>query len=128
MCSKRIAEFGPEIGPIVEKAKTHVVLTRRSPARLNMMLRFPRQAMTGWHLLDGAGRLRGLAVLNVVPTDQGRTRTGKIVDCLLDDVDVAFWQAAILSLTQELKRQGADVAIGYGSTPWASEAFRQSGL
>ncbi len=62
--------------------------------------------MTGWHLLDDAGTLRGLAVLNIVPTDQGRTRTGKIVDCLLDDTDVDTWQAAMLALTTELYTAG----------------------
>ena len=124
---KRVANFGPEIGPIVEQAKTHAILTRRDPARLNAMLRFPRQTMTGWHLLDATGRLRGLAVLNVIPKDQGRTRTGKIVDCLLDDIDVDLWHAAMLALTHELARQGADLAQAYASTPWTAEALRQSG-
>ena len=66
-------------------------------------------------------------MLNVVPKDQGRTRTGKIVDCLLDDVDVELWQAAMLALTHELARQGADLAQAYASTPWTAEALRQSG-
>ena len=121
------ADFGTEIDPIVEHAKTHVILTRRDPARLNAMLRFPRQTMTGWHLLDATGRLRGLAVLNVIPTDQGRTRTGKIVDCLLDDIDVDRWHAAMLALTHELARQGADLVQAYASTPWTAEALRRSG-
>jgi hypothetical protein len=120
--------FGPEICPIVEKAKTHAILTRRDPGRLNAMLRFPRQRMTGWHLLDGAGRLRGLAILNVVPKDQGRTRTGKIVDCLLDDIDVELGQAAIRALTHELTIQGADLVQAYGSTPWTAESLRRSGF
>jgi hypothetical protein len=125
---RRVTEFGPEICPIVDKTKTHAVLTRRDAARLNAILHFPRQAVTGWHLLDDAGRLRGLAVLNVVPTDQGRTRTGKIVDCLLDDVDVVLWQAATLALVRELEHQGADLAHAYGSTPWTAESLRQSGF
>ena len=58
--------------------KQHVILTSRDPARLNDLLRFPRQAMSGWHLIDETGRLRGFAVLNVIPKDQGRTRTGKL--------------------------------------------------
>ena len=124
---QRVANFGPEINPIVEQAKGHAILTRRNPARLNAMLRFPRQAMTGWHLLDATGRLRGLAVLNVIPKDQGRTLTGKIVDCLLDDIAVEPWHAAMLALTQELARQGADLAQAYASTPWTTEALRQSG-
>src|SRR5262249_36912426 len=85
---RRVATFGAEIASIVEKAKAHVILTQRDPARLNDLLRFPRQAMSGWHVLDGAGRLRGLAVLNLVPKDRGHTRTGKLVDCLLEDMDV----------------------------------------
>ncbi len=84
--------------------------------------------MTGWHLLDAMGRLRGLAILNVVPTDQGRTRTGKIVDCLLDDIAIESWHAAILALMRELARQQADLALAYGSTPWTAEALRQSGF
>ena len=124
---KRVANFGPEIGPIVEEAKTHAILTRRDPARLNAILRFPRQTMTGWHLMDAAGRLRGLAVLNVIPKDQGRTRTGKIVDCLLGDIAIDPWHAAMLALTHELTRQGADLAQAYASTPWTAKALRQSG-
>jgi hypothetical protein len=124
---KRVAKFGPEIGPIVEQAKAFAILTRRDPARLNAILHFPRQAMTGWHLLDATGTLRGLAVLNVIPKDQGRTRTGKIVDCLLDDIAIDPWHAAMLALTDELARQGADLAQAYASTPWTAEALRLSG-
>jgi hypothetical protein len=124
---KRVADFGPEISPIVEQAKAYTILTRRDPARLNAMLHFPRQTMTGWHLLDATGRLCGLAVLNVIPQDQGRTRIGKIVDCLLNHIAVDPWHAAMLALTHELARQGADLAQAYASTPWTTEALRQSG-
>jgi hypothetical protein len=124
---ERVAVFGSEIVPIVETAKAHVILTRRDPARLNYFLRFPRPAMSGWHLLDRGGRLRGLAVLNLVSKDRGRTCTGKIVDCVLDDVDTSTWHAAALALTRELEHQGADVAQSYASTPWAVEAFERSG-
>jgi hypothetical protein len=124
---QRVSAFDAEIIPIVAKAKTHAVFTSRDPARLNEMLRFPRQAMSGWHLLDHSGRLRGLAVLNLVPKDQRRTRTGKIVDCLLDDNDPALWHAATLALTRELARQGADLAQAYASTPWTVAALSQNG-
>jgi hypothetical protein len=124
---QRISAFEAEIVPIVDRAKTHAVFTRRDPARLNEMLRFPRQSMSGWHLRDDTGRLRGLAMLNLVPKDQGRTRTGKIVDCLLDNNDPALWHAATLALTRELARQGADLAQAYASTPCAVEALSQSG-
>jgi hypothetical protein len=125
---KRVSTFGPEINPIVQRAKAHTILTERNPARLNAMLHFPRQTMTGWHIVDGTGQLCGLALLNVIPKDEGKTRTGKIVDCLLDGVDVASWQAAILALTTALKEQGADLALVYASTPWTAAALRQSGF
>ena len=70
---KRTAVFGAEIDPIVTKAKAYVILTQRDSTRLNQILNFPRQAMSGWHLLDDTGRLRGLAVLNLIPKDQGYT-------------------------------------------------------
>jgi hypothetical protein len=127
IASRRVARFGPEIEPIVQAAGGHAILTSRTPARLNAFLDFPRQAMTGWHLLDADGRLRGLAVLNIIPKDGGRTRTGKVVDCLLDGVDNDAWHAAIAALTDELARQGADLAQAYGTTPWAAEALRRSG-
>jgi hypothetical protein len=124
---RRAEGFGSEIGPIVEAAGEHAILTSRTPARLNAILDFPRQAMSGWHLLDDHGRLRGLAVLNIIPKDGGRTRTGKVVDCLLDGVDVDAWHAAFAALTDELARQGADLAQVYGSTPWTAEALRRGG-
>jgi hypothetical protein len=124
---EQVSHFGAEIGPVVEKAKAAVVLTCREPARLNHLLRFPGQAMSAWHLLDGMGRLCGFALLNLIPKDQGRTLTGKIVDCLLDGVEVDLWHAAIVALTRELKRQGADLALAYASTPWKVEALRNCG-
>jgi hypothetical protein len=124
---KRVSTFGPEIGPIVERARTHAILTGRGADRLNFFLRFPRQAFAGWHLLDQAGRLRGFAVTNLVPKDQGQTRTGKIVDCLLDCTDVDLWHGATITLTRELARQGADLSQAYGSTPWSIEALHRSG-
>ena len=68
---KRVSSFGPEIDPIVEAAKAQAIFTQRDSWRLNTILSFPRQSMTGWHLLDDTGRLRGLAVLNIIPRDQG---------------------------------------------------------
>jgi hypothetical protein len=124
---KQVSCFGDEVSPAVQKAKAAVVMTCRDPARLNQFLRFPRQAMSGWHILDGIGRVRGFALLNLVPKDQGRTLMGKIVDCLLDDIDVDLWHAAIRALTRELERRGADIAQAYASTPWTVEALRKSG-
>jgi hypothetical protein len=123
-----VVTFGPEIEGAVARTKTYAILTDRSPARLNTFLRFPRQTFSGWHLRDRSGRLRGFAILNLVPHDQGRTCTGKIVDCLLDEVDESLWQAAILALTRELARQGADIAQCYASTPWMVKSLSNSGF
>ena len=124
---RRVERFGAEVAAIVRAAQTHAITTGRDPARLNTFLRFPRQAVSGWQLLDASGELRGLALLNVIPRDGGRTRMGKVVDCLLDGVDVAAWHAATAALTAELARQGADIALAYGSTPWAAEGLRRAG-
>jgi hypothetical protein len=124
----RVSEFGPEIDPIVEQAKAHAILTERTPARLNTMLRFPRQTITGWHILDPVGQLCGFALLNVVPSDTGKVRTGKVIDCLLDGIDLSRWQAGMVALTQVLRDQGADVAMAYASNPWTAAALRQSGF
>jgi hypothetical protein len=124
---RQVSVFGSEIVQIVQKAKAHVILTHRDPARLNRFLKFPRQAMTGWHLVDDTDQLRGFAVLNLVPHDQGQTRTGKVVDCLLDDVDPARWQAAIFALTKELTHQGADLVQAYAATPWTAKALERCG-
>ena len=124
---ERAAAFGDEITPVVAKARERAILTRRDPARLNAFLRFPRQAMSGWHLFDDTGRLRGFALLNLLSKDHGRTRTGKIVDCVLDDIEVDLWHGATLALTRELANQGADLAEAYASTPWTAEALRRSG-
>lgn len=124
---RRVSSFGPEVEPIVAQARAHAILTHRDPARLNAFLRFPRQAFSGWHLVDASERVRGFALLNLVPKDEGRTRTGKIVDCLLDGIEVPLWQAAIGALTGELGRQGADIALAYASTPWSAEGLGRIG-
>ena len=122
-----IQAFGPEIGEIIAAMKAHAIFTDRSPSRLNTFLRFPRQAFTGWHLRDDSGRLRGFALLNVVPQNGGRTRMGKIVDCFLDSTDVRLWHGAITGLTRELKRQGTDMAQCYASSPWLADALALGG-
>jgi hypothetical protein len=125
---QRVSCFGSEIDPILSQAKLNAIITRRNAPRLNTMLRFPRQAMSGWHLLDDTAKLRGFALLNLVPENQGWLCTGKIVDCLLDSVDVSLWQAAMDSLAEELARQGADAALAYASTAWAESALQRSGF
>jgi hypothetical protein len=125
---KRVTSFGLEINPIVENAKFHAILTERGASRLNYMLRFPRQALTGWHIHDEARCLRGIALLNVIYNRGDPTKIGTIVDCLLENVDVPLWRAAFLALLHELANQGADVVQAYGSTPWANEALQQAGF
>jgi hypothetical protein len=124
---ERTPRFGQEIVPVIEKAYAHAVFTQRDPARLNHVLDFPRQAMTGWHLVDRSGVIRGFAILNVIPKDLGRTRVGKVVDCVLDHNDPKLWNRAQIALTDELKRQGADIAQAYGSTPWAAASLESAG-
>ncbi len=125
---ERVSSFGPEVCEVMAKAEKHAILTERDPARMNAFLRFPRQSFSGWHLRDSTGRIRGFALLNLVPHDEGRTRTGKIVDCLLDEIDVPLWHAAVQVLERELAKEGADVAQCYASTPWMSEALSASGF
>ncbi len=125
---RRIGSFDSAIEPITELAKAHVILTDRNPKRLNHLLQFPRQTLSGWHLITPPDRLCGFAVLNLVPQHGGRVWLGKIVDCLLVDTDVQLWHGAILALTRELERQGADVAQTFASTPWMAEALHRSGF
>ena len=125
---ERVSAFGPEILEVTTKAETYVILTARDPVRLNAFLRFPRQDFSGWYLRDETRRIRGFALLNLIPHDEGRTRTGKIVDCLLDGIEVAYWQTAIQALVRELAHEGADIVQCYGSTPWISEALSACGF
>lgn len=124
---ERTDSFGPEIEPAGACFKRHVILTSRTPARLSAMLRLPGRTTTGWRLIDHAGRVRGWAVANIVPTDSGRTRTGKIVDLVLDDPDEALWWTAYVMLTQALRDQGADLALAYAGAPWTVRALDQCG-
>ena len=124
----RIASFDQAIEPIVEDAKRHVILTDRTPSRLNHFLHFPRQAMSGWQIIAPPHRLCGFALLNIVPRCGGRVRLGKIVDCLLEGTDVAIWSAAFQGLTEELQRQEADVVQAFAAPPWVAESLRRSGF
>jgi len=116
------------LAEIVGEARKHAILTNRAAARLNHFLRFPRQTMSGWELLDIAGRICGFGLLNVIPQHEGRIRTGKIVDCLVGSTDVDLWHAAISALTRELARQDADLVQVFASTPWMTEGLRRSGF
>ncbi len=123
-----ISSFGPEIVPIVQRASAETIFTSRNPGRLSALLRFPRQSMTGWQILDTQGQLRGFAITNVISTDHGRTRTGKVVDLVLDSNGAALWHAAFRLLTRALEKQGADLVLAYASTPWSEQALKQAGF
>jgi hypothetical protein len=110
------------------EAGTHAILTDRSTERLNHLLRFPLQQISGWHLLSPSGELCGFAVLNVFPQQGGSIFLGKVVDCLLPTTDVALWHAAMAALVAQLAEQGADVAQAFGSTPWAAEGLSRCGF
>jgi hypothetical protein len=122
-----VESFGEEILPIINEYYRHAITTDRSSDRLNAFLGFPGQAMTGWHLVSAEDQLRGFAVLNIIPQDGGATRIGRVVDCMLDTVEIDPWYAAIVALTDELKRQGADVAQVYAGTHWLVEALERAG-
>jgi hypothetical protein len=120
-----VEAFGEEVRPIVTAHESRAVFTSRHPELLNHLLRYPRGGVSGWHLIvDGC--VRGFAVLSVVPRE-GEIREGRIVDVMIDADDPDLLHASIVGLTEELKRQGADVAIGLGSLPATARALEDSG-
>jgi hypothetical protein len=118
--------FGDEVRPAISAAEARAVVTSRDPGLLNHMLRYPRGGVTGWHVVI-AGELRGFGVLSVVPR-AGSVREGRVVECLLDTDDPDAWHAALDALTRMLAGQGADVAIGFASTPITAHGFSASGF
>ena len=76
-------------------------------------------------LLEG-GRVRGLAMINIL--QQGRSRIGRIVECLLDEASTGLFRSAIVALVAVLRDRGVDAVFGCGSTPWSAEAFRDVGF
>ncbi|QEH38066.1 hypothetical protein OJF2_66640 [Aquisphaera giovannonii] len=125
---REVGAFGPEVEDVAAGAGAHAILTRRTPARLNHLLAYPRGGITGWHLVEPSGRLRGFAVLSVVPQHGGRVRLGKIADLVLDGPDPSAWHAAADRLRRELGTQGADVAQGFAAPAWAAEGFSRAGF
>jgi hypothetical protein len=125
---RRVETFGEEIQPVVAVAQSHAIFTSRTPVRLNHILRFPLQSVSGWHLIAPPNQLRGFAMLNVVPLHGGRVRVGKVVDCVLASTDVDLWCAAFVALWHELVRQGADVTQAFAGTPWVAGALMEAGF
>lgn len=124
---RRVEAFGDEVGPIVNAVRRRAAMSSRAPDRLNHMLKYPREGMSGWQILDEpGGRVVGLAILNVVRQD--RIQAGKVVECLLEDASPAPWHAAAMALAAELRTQGADYAVGFGGSSWMATALRDSGF
>ncbi|MDR3633490.1 MAG: acetyltransferase [Isosphaeraceae bacterium] len=117
--------FGPEIDPVLAAYQRVAVWSDRRPAVLNRLLRYPRGGITGWLLTQGA-QVRGFALLSLV--EQGGVRLGRLVDCVLDELDPGLWHAGCYALAEELARQGADTATGFASTGWAADALRSCGF
>ncbi len=123
-----VSAFGPEVAEVVRGASRFAVVTARSPGRLNLALRYPRRPPSGFLLREPGGRVRGFALLNVLPQDGGRTALGRVVDFLMDDDDPDAWHAALLLLSSELARRGAEVARAFAAPPWTVEALRRAGF
>jgi hypothetical protein len=116
-----VSTFGTEIDAVIAGAARHAVFTDRGSDILNHLLRHPSGTLEGF-LLVSAGVVRGFALLNLFV--QGRSRVGKIVDCLLDSADPTQWHNAILALISRLNASRADIAYGCGGPPWVSAAYR----
>ncbi|MEW4567958.1 hypothetical protein AB1L88_08835 [Tautonia sp. JC769] len=119
-----VAEFGSDAEQVVGRLAMPLCFTRRDPVVLNHFLRFPRPWFEG-RMIHRGGSARGFLMLSVVP--QPSVTRGTIVDCFLDDPDPDLWLASIRAATEELRRRGADVAECFATTPWITEALRDSG-
>ncbi len=122
---RQVDEFGAEVAAILEDNRQRTILTARDPDRMRHMLRYPRDGMSGWLILEGE-RLLGFAILNVVR--HGEIRAGKLVECLVEGKNPDLWHAAIAKLTAELRLQGADFVVGFGSVPEIAEALSRAGF
>lgn len=121
---RRVHAFGDEVRSITDACRMDAVTVERSPELMNHFLRYPRQTISGWHLMRN-GTLVGFALLSVV--QRGPRRVGKIVDCFLNCIVPEVWHSAMDALTQELGSQAADSAVSYGTTPWMEIALKLSG-
>ena len=124
---ERVSMFGPEVLDVVAGASRSAVVAARTPERLDYLLRYPRGAPAGYLLREPDGRVRGLALLVALPRDGGRAVEGRIVDLLMDDDAAETWHAALLLLSAELSRLGADAARAFAASPWTVEALRRAG-
>lgn len=122
---KQVESFGAEVTQIVDACQMPEIHTLRTPELLNHFLRYPRQNITGWHIMQ-ENQIRGFTLLSLVRN--GNIRTGKIADCFLDSLDVDLWHAALHALTNQLREQSADMVVCYGTTSWMVEALTQNGF
>ena len=121
---RRVTEFG-DVQELADASGRSAISTERSAARLNHLLRHPCGTLEGYLLLE-RGRVRGLAMLNIL--QQGRSRIGRIVECLLDDPSTGLFRSAIVALVAVLRDRGIDAVFGCGSTPWSADAYRDLGF
>ena len=122
------AAFGPEVEAVVRGASRSAVVAARTADRLDDLLRYPRNPPAGFLLRDDAGRVRGLALAKLLPHDGGRLVLGRVVDLLMDDDDPDRWHAALLLLSRELARRGADLVRAFAAPPWTVEALGRAGF
>jgi hypothetical protein len=123
---RKVKTFRDEVNSLLSACARRAVFTSRGADLLNYFLRYPRGGISGWHVMR-EGAIVGFAVLAVVPEAAG-SRVGKLAELFLADPDAGdLWHAAARALTAELKRRGADVALGFASTDWSAQALRDSG-
>lgn len=122
---RAVNALGPETAPAVAAARSDAIITSRAPGRLNHALACPRPEVSGWHVVV-AGAVRGFALLSLV--EHGHVRTGKLVECLMDDHDPDLWHAAVAALAGVLHARGANRALAFGASPWMQRALRRAGF
>jgi hypothetical protein len=83
--------------------------------------------MSAWQVV-AEGAVRGFGLLYLPGPGPSRIRAGKLVECLVDADAPELWHAAAAALTDELARQGADLAVAFGSTPWMARALGEAGF
>ncbi|MEO6810069.1 MAG: acetyltransferase [Isosphaeraceae bacterium] len=122
---RRVETFGNEVEDVLGRVEPPLVFTDRRPSLLNAILRYPRTGLTGW-LLEIEGQVVGFALLAL--KSQGKARVGKVVECFLTNGNPDLWHSSFDALANELRDQGADVALAIGSVPRASTALARAGF
>jgi hypothetical protein len=121
---RRVDVFDDRVSALLNSWRTRFWHSERSPDLLNHYLRFPKKSISGWWIVH-ENEVCGFALLSHV--EQDNLRVGKIVDCIVDPVRTGLWTAAISALSGELRRQGCDLAMCYGSTSWMATALSANG-